>query len=60
MVHGVHGHVDHVVRLVVVEQRIVLEDVTILHPTVKERIVLAQVLKNVLVPLTVLVRPKFD
>ena len=59
MVHGVHGHVGHVVRLVVVEQRIVLEDVIILHPTVEEMVVLAQVLKNVLVPLTVLVRPKF-
>ena len=43
MVDGVHGHVDHVVKHVVMEPRIVLGDVVILHP-VEEMIVLIQVL----------------
>ena len=43
MVDGVHGCVDHVVRHVVVEYKIVLEVVTILHLTVMEEIALAQV-----------------
>ena len=47
MVDGVHGHVDHVVKHVVVEQRVVLGDVIILHVSVEEIIVPAQVLMNV-------------
>ena len=39
MVDGVHGHVGHVVQHVVVEQNNVVENVIILHLTVKERIV---------------------
>ena len=46
MVNGVHGHVDHVVKHVVMEPRVVLGDVIILHP-VEELIVLAQMLMNV-------------
>ena len=42
MVDGVLWCVDHVVRHVVVEQKAVLEVVTILHLVVEERIVLAQ------------------
>ena len=44
MVDGVHGHVDHVVKHVVMEPRIVLGDVIILHLPVEEMIVLTQVL----------------
>ena len=40
MVDGVHGHVDHVVQHVVVEQGVVLEDVITLLLTVEEVIVL--------------------
>ena len=47
MVDGVHGHVDHVVKHVVVEQRVVLGDVIILHVSVEEIIVPAQMLMNV-------------
>ena len=57
MVDGAHGHVSHVVRHVVGEQRIVLENVIILHLPVEEMIVLAQVLKEGhVVPVAVLVR----
>ena len=44
MVDGVHGDMDHAVRVVVVEHNSVLEDVTILHLPVEEVIVMAQVL----------------
>ena len=44
MVDGVHGGMDHVVRVVVVEHDNVLECVTILHLPVEEVIVMAQVL----------------
>ena len=47
MVDGVHGHVDHVVKHVVVEPRVVLGDVIILHLPVEEMIVPAQVLMDV-------------
>ena len=46
MVNGVHGHVSRVVGHVVVEQRIVLESVIILHVPVEESIVLAQIIKE--------------
>ena len=46
MVDGVLGSVDHVVRHVVEEHRVVLEVVTILHLVVEERVVLAQVLSQ--------------
>ena len=46
MVNGVHGHVDHVVKHVVMEPRVVLGDVIILHP-VEEMIVPAQMLMNI-------------
>ena len=41
-VDGVRGHVSHVVDHVVVEKNGVQGIVTILHPTVMERLVLAQ------------------
>ena len=44
MVDGVHGDMDHVVRVVVVEYNSVLEDVTIRHLPVEVVIVMAQVL----------------
>ena len=40
MVDGVHGHVTHVVRHVVVEHKDVIEVVAILHLTVEEMIAL--------------------
>ena len=47
MVDGIHGHVDPVVKHVVMEQRVVLGDVIILHLSVEEMIVPAQVLMDV-------------
>ena len=47
MVDGVLGYVDHVVSHVMVEHRFVLEDVIILHLSVEETTVLAQVLIDV-------------
>ena len=44
MVDGVHGGMDHVVRVVVVEHDNVLECVTILLLPVEEMVVMAQVL----------------
>ena len=44
MVDGVHYHVDHVVRYVMVDYEDVLDNVIILHLTVEEAIVLAQML----------------
>ena len=41
MVDGVHGHIDHAVRLVVVESNGELENVGILHLPVEVKIVLA-------------------
>ena len=55
MVDGAHGHVDHVVRHVVLEQRVVLEDVIILYLPVEEKIVLAQMLVKVHASLIILV-----
>ena len=40
MVDGVHGCVDYVVRHVVVEHKVVIEVVVVLHLTVEEMIVL--------------------
>ena len=41
MVDGVHGHMGHAVRLVVVESNGELENVQILHLPVEAKIVLA-------------------
>ena len=43
MADGVHGLRDHVVKLVVVERKDLLEDVIILHLLVEEVIVLVQI-----------------
>ena len=51
MVDGVHGDMEHVVRVVVVGQDSVLECVTILHHPVEEVIVMAQELKESLATL---------
>ena len=58
MVDGVHGHhMDHVVKHVVEEHRQGLEDVTVLHLTVEEVVVMVQVTSRLYVtPIAVLVR----
>ena len=56
MVDGVHGHVDHAVQHVVVEQSNVVENVIVLYLPVEEMAVLVQVLKFNLVLVTILVR----
>ena len=57
MVDGAHGHVDHVLRHVVLEQRIVAEYVIILYLSVEEVSVLAQeVLVDIHALSTILVR----
>ena len=44
MVNGVHGSMDHVVRVVVVEHDSVIEHVTILHLPVEEMAVRGQIM----------------
>ena len=46
MVDGVHGHVEHVVRHVVMEQSNVVENVIVPYLPVEEKIVLAQIMKK--------------